>query len=290
MADKKITVQDLTGTHDTPKWCPGCGDFTILSSVKMAIAELGLVPKDTVIISGIGCGSKTPHYVNVYGFEGLHGRPLPVATAIKLCNQKLNVIVIGGDGDSYGIGIAHLIHTMRRNMNITMVVQNNAVYGLTKGQTSPTSRKGFKSNSTPEGVIEEEVQPLSLAIASGATFVARANAMDIQHSKQLIMEGIKHRGFALIDIFQPCTTYNNINTAQWYREHTYKLDEKYNPTDKVQAFAKALEWDNGIPLGIIYKEEGKHTYGDDVPQIQAVPLVEQDISNVDISGYLEKFK
>src|SRR3989344_8955626 len=183
-----------------------CGDFTILSTIKMAIAEVGIAQHETAIVSGIGCRSKTPHSVNTYGFESLHGRGLAVATGIKLANNKLNVLEVSGDGDTYGIGGNHFMHTMRRNIDMTLVVQNNAVYGLTKGQTSPTSQKGFKSNSTPSGVLEEPVNPITWSIAAGATFVARGYSMDIMHLKKIMVEAIKHRGFAIIDVFQPCTT------------------------------------------------------------------------------------
>lgn len=283
------TIAELT-TKVAPTWCPGCGDFTILSTIKNAIAELQLTQENTVIVSGIGCGSKTPHFVRTYGFEGLHGRGLAVATGIKLANNKLSVIEVSGDGDTYGIGGNHFMHSMRRNLDITLIVQNNEVYGLTKGQTSPTSEKGFKSNSTPSGVLEEPVNPITWSIAAGATFVARGYAMDIMHLKKILMEAIKHKGFSIVDVFQPCTTYNKVQTADWYKQRIFKLEETgYEPTDKMAAMQMGQMWGEKIPIGIFYKED-KPTYEDGTPQIATTPLVHHDISNVDISPLLAKFK
>ncbi len=282
------SVKDLS-TAEQPTWCPGCGDFSILNVVRMAISELNLEPHNTLLVSGIGCGSKTPHFVKTYGFEGLHGRALPVAAGAKLANPELNVIVIGGDGDGYGIGGNHFLHNMRRNSNITYLVQNNEVYGLTKGQTSPTSEQGFKSPSTPSGVLEEPVNPMALAITAGATFVARAYAFDLPHLKKIMMEGIKHRGFAIIDIFQPCTTYNKIQTMTWYQPRLYKLEnDGHDPSDKMAALKRAQEWGEKIPVGIFYQVQ-KPTYEDGLPQAQ-LPPVKHDISNIKIAPMLQKFK
>ena len=285
----KLTVAQLT-TKESPSWCMGCGDFTILSTIKNVLVELDVDPSNTLIVSGIGCGSKTPHFIKTYGFEGLHGRSLPVASAAKLVNPKLNVIAVTGDGDGYGIGGNHFMHSMRRNLDICHIVQDNEVYGLTKGQTSPTSERGFKSPSTPSGVIEWPVNPLSWALAAGATYIARGYAMDIIHLKKLIAEGIKHKGYALIDVFQPCSTYNKIQTPQWYQQRIYKLENEpgYDPTNRAMAFQKAEEWGAKIPIGLIYKEE-KPTYEDGVPQNFPTPVVNQDISNVDMNVLFSKF-
>jgi len=280
------TVNELS-TKEQPTWCPGCGDFSILSVVKMAIAELGLEPHNTLIVSGIGCGSKTPHFVRTYGFEGLHGRSLPVATGAKFANPKLNVIVIGGDGDGYGIGGNHFLHTMRRNINITYLVQNNEVYGLTKGQSSPTSEQGFKSPSTPHGVLEEPLNPMALGIVTGASYVARAYAFDLQNMKELIKNAIQHKGFSLVDIFQPCPTYNKINTMIWFKQRLYKLTE-HDPSDKKAALEKADEWGEKIPYGLLYQTQ-KPIYEDGLPQAQ-VPPVKQDIHNIKIVPALAKFE
>ena len=282
------TVKDLS-TKEQPTWCSGCGDFGILTVVKMAISELGLEPHNTLLVSGIGCGSKTPHFVKTYGFEGLHGRALPVATGAKLVNKDLNVIVVGGDGDGYGIGGNHFLHTMRRNLDITYLVQNNEVYGLTKGQMSPTSEKGFKSPSTPSGTLEEPVNPMALAIISGATYVARAYAFDLQHMKKLIMDAVRHKGFAIVDIFQPCTTYNKINTMAWYSQRIYKLeDDGHDPSDKMDALRRAEEWGDRIPIGLFYKAD-RPTYEDELPA-GSLPVVKHDIFNINIAPMLEGFK
>ncbi len=283
------TIAEMT-TKEAPTWCMGCGDFTILSSVKNALVELGMPRENTLIVSGIGCGSKLPHFVNVYGFEGLHGRALPVAMGAKLANPDLNVIVVAGDGDGYGIGGNHFLHTLRRNLDITMIVENNAVYGLTKGQTSPTSEKGFKSNSTPQGVIEEPMNPISMAITGGATYVARGYAMDIIHLKKLIVDGIKHKGFSLIDIFQQCPTYNKINTTDWYKQKIYKLeDEKHDPTDFHAAIKKAMEFDRK-PIGLFWKKDAPTYDEEQRSRNDGRALVHEDISNVDISAMLNRFR
>jgi 2-oxoglutarate/2-oxoacid ferredoxin oxidoreductase subunit beta len=281
-------------------WCPGCGDYGILMALKQAIFELKLDPEETILVSGIGCGSQAPHLVKIYGFHSLHGRAVPVATAMKMANHKMNVIIMGGDGDGYGIGVAHLINAARRNFNVTYIVQNNQVYGLTKGQTSPTSAKGFRTKSTPDGAIEPEMKPLGLALASGATFLARGYAGDIAHLKEIIKAGIQHRGFALIDTLQPCVTFNKVNTYQWFQERIYKLDAAgdasdadgslaaHDPANRAAAFALCDVWGSKIPLGIYYREE-RATYEDELPVIEKMPLVKQDISNIDISPILEDY-
>ena len=286
--EKGATVAELT-TKEAPTWCVGCGDFSILSVLKLSIADLKLDPANTVIVSGIGCGSKTNHFIKTYGFEGLHGRALPVATGIKIANHNLNVIIITGDGDGYGIGGNHFIHAARRNLNMTYIIQNNEVYGLTKGQTSPTSEKGFKSNSTPQGALEEPVNPLALAITMGATFVARGYALDIPGLKKIMAEAINHDGFAVVDVFQPCSTYNKINTPDWYKARIFKLDDAYDASNKVGAFEMANMWGDRIPIGVLYREQ-KPTYESGLPQISEKPLAEQDIENIDISAFLSRFK
>ncbi len=282
------SIKDLT-PKETPTWCPGCGDYTIISSLKNALSEVGFKPEETVICSGIGCGSKAPHYVKTFGLESLHGRGIPSATGVKLANNKLNVIVVAGDGDTYGIGCNHFMHTMRRNLNMTFVIQDNAIYGLTKGQTSPTSQQGFKSNSTPTGVLEEPVNPMRWAITGGATYVARGYAMDIAHLKELLVGALKHNGISVVDVLQPCVTYNKFNTAEWYKQRVYHI-EKHDPKNKEAAMKLAEEWGDKIPIGLFYHEEGKPTYEEGIPQIAKQPLKDHDISNVDISKLLEKYK
>lgn len=235
------------------------------------------------------CGSKTPHFIKTYGFEGLHGRALPVATAAKLINPELNVVVVSGDGDCYGIGGNHLIHAMRRNINLTLIVQNNEVYGLTKGQYSPTSEKGFKSPSTPNGGLEAPVNPMKLALAMGATYVARGYAFDIVHLKKLIVDAMKHKGFAIIDVFQPCSTYNKVNTMVWYKQRLYKLEESgHDPSNINEAFARAAEWGDKIPIGLFYETQ-KPCYEDGMPQL-ATPPVKHDISNINMETMLARLR
>ena len=282
-------VKELATKH-TPTWCPGCGDFGILTAVKFAIAEVGLDPDNTVIVSGIGCGSKLPHFVKTYGFESLHGRALPCATGIKLANKNLNVIVITGDGDGLGIGANHFMHTMRRNFNITHVIQDNRIYGLTKGQYSPTTPKGRITPTSPHGALEEPVNPESWAIVAGATYVARGFALDNLQLRRLIADGIRHKGYALIDAFQLCPTYNKENSMQWYKEHIYKLEESgHNPKDKMAALAKALEAGDKLATGLFYVEEGKPVYEEQLPQMKEKALVHHDISKIDVKPFLERY-
>ncbi|MFC1768572.1 2-oxoacid:ferredoxin oxidoreductase subunit beta [Nanoarchaeota archaeon] len=275
-------------TGQVPTWCPGCGDYMILGALKGALKELNMDMSNTAIVSGIGCGSKTPHFVKAYGFEGLHGRILPVATGIKLANHKLNVIGIGGDGDGYGIGGNHFIHTCRRNLDMTYIVQNNEVYGLTKGQYSPTSPKGFKSVTSPEGAIDEPVNPITTAIASGATFVARTHVFDPIFTKEIIKQALQHKGFALVDIMQICVTYNKTMPVDWFKQNMYKL-EKHDPSDKVKAFDVGQELGPKVPYGLFYKED-KATYEDQVSEFKEGPLVERDIKNVDIKKLIDRFR
>lgn len=276
------SFNELT-TPERPTWCPGCGDWGILTALKKAIEELQLPNHNVLVVAGIGCSGHLPQWINTFGFHSLHGRALPVAQAAKLANHELNVIAVGGDGDGYGIGVGHFIHAMRRNIDITYIVHDNQIYGLTTGQTSPTSEKGFKTKSTPHGSIEPPVNPIALALASDCTFVARGFAGDVPHLVKLITEGIKHKGFALIDVLQPCVTFNQLNTFDYFYRRVYKLedDKSYDPKNKFEAFKRAFEWGEKIPIGLFYKEERK-TYEDELPQLSKLPLVKQRIDNVDI--------
>lgn len=240
-------------------WCPGCGDFSILRVLKEVLIELEINPKELVICSGIGQAAKTPHYLDCNVFNGLHGRALPPATAIKAVNPKLTVIAISGDGDMYAEGGNHFLNAMRRNPNITNIVNNNMVYALTKGQASPTTQKGFVTNVQNSGVSTEPFNPIATAIAQDASFVARAFCGDIEQSKEILKKAILHKGYSLVDIFQPCVTFNKINTFKWFKENTYYLDETYNPLDKIKAFEKSLE-NIKYPLGIFYINENKTVF------------------------------
>ncbi len=241
-----------------PAWCPGCGNFMILKALQQALKELFLKPQQVVIVSGIGQAAKTPQYLNVHMFNGLHGRALPPATAIKACNPKLTVIAEGGDGDMYGEGGNHFLHTIRRNPDITHLVHNNMVYGLTKGQASPTSQYGFKTPVQTEGVISEPFNPLALAISMDASFVARVFCGDIESTAEVIKQAIRHPGYALVDIFQPCVTFNKVNTFKWFKDHTYVLKD-HDPHDRDRALHKALEKEK-LPLGIFYQTKDRKPF------------------------------
>jgi 2-oxoglutarate/2-oxoacid ferredoxin oxidoreductase subunit beta len=257
-----------------PDWCPGCGDFSVLSALQTALAELGLEPHRVCVISGIGCSSNLPGFLNSYGMHTLHGRSLAVATGLKLANHELKVICTGGDGDGYGIGGNHFLHTMRRNVDLTYIVMDNQIYGLTTGQLSPTSVKGMKTKSTPHGSVENPINPVPLALVGGATYVARAFSGKQKHMVEMMKGAIQHNGFALVDVFSPCVTYNKINTYPWFKQRVYKLeDEKgYDPANMAAAIQKSFEWDPKIPIGVLYKGE-QATYEDTEPALKKGPLV-----------------
>ena len=269
----KVSLEMLDPKHWN-QWCPGCGNYGILMAVKKAIIKLGLDPKDVLVVSGIGCSSKFPHYIKTYGIETIHGRALPVATGAKLANKDLHVIVVGGDGDGYGIGMGHFIHSKRRNINLTYIVNNNEIYALTKGQTSPTTPKGNKTPSTPNGSIEEPVNPISLAISGGATYVARSFSGDIEGMTELIANGISHKGFSLIDVAQICVSWRPKYDFKWYKERIYYLKDVkgYNPNDKNWALKYAYENQNEkIGLGLYYQSKDK-TYIDYLPEDEKLPF------------------
>ncbi len=233
-------------------WCPGCGDFGVLNATYKALAEQGYDTKDVVVVSGIGCSSRFPFFLSTYGFHGVHGRAMPIATGIKLARPELEVIVFGGDGDAFAIGAGHFVHAMRRNLDITYVVMDNAIYGLTKGQTSPTSGPGFSTLSTPQGNPEQAMNPMMMAIASGATFVGRGFSAEPQKLADLIVEGINHKGFSFIDVYSPCPTFNKVNTFKAYREETADLPAGHDPSDKEAAMRIAASEDP-LYLGVIYR-------------------------------------
>lgn len=240
-------------------WCPGCGNFLILKILKEAISELEIPPKELVLCSGIGQAAKTPHYLDGNVFNGLHGRALPIATAIKATNPKLTVLAISGDGDMYGEGGNHFISAIRRNPNITNLVHNNMVYALTKGQASPTTAIGFVTPVQNQGVTSEPFNPIATAIAQDVSFVARVFCGDIEQTKEIFKKAIQHKGYALVDIFQPCVTFNKINTYQWFKENTYYLDGVHNQFDRLKAFERAIE-NEKLPLGIFYVNENKTVF------------------------------
>jgi 2-oxoglutarate ferredoxin oxidoreductase subunit beta len=260
-----------------PDWCPGCGDFGVLRSVQTAAGRLGIKPENLVIVSGIGCSSNLPGFIHAYGVHSLHGRSVPVATGLHLANTDLKVVITGGDGDGYGIGVGHLIHAMRRNLDVTYVVMDNQIYGLTTGQASPTTTKGHKTKSTPAGNFESPLNPLALAITAGATFVARGFSGEAKQLSDLIAAALDHRGFSLIDVFSPCVTYNKVNTYPYFKERVYKLeDENWDSSDFHKSLEKSFEWGDRIPLGVLYKTE-QPIYEDSEPAFKNGALVKQKL-------------
>lgn len=256
-------------------WCPGCGDFNILNALKTALCSLKKQPHEVLVVGGIGQAAKTPQYINTNGFCGLHGRAVPPAVAAKIANKDLTVIINSGDGDTYGEGGNHFIHNIRRNVDITHFVHNNQIYGLTKGQASPTTDVGHKTTVQPAGSINTPMNPVLLALSLGAGFVARAFSGDEEHLAQIMEEAIRYNGYALVDILQPCVSFNKINTFSWYTKRVYKLDENYDYTDKSKAIEKSMEWGDKIPTGIMFKKQ-LETYHDRIDFLKnQKPLVYQ---------------
>lgn len=274
-----------------PTWCPGCGNFGIWTALKSALTELSLEPQKVVVIFGIGCSGNQANFVRAYGFHGLHGRALPVAEGVALANKGLTTIVVTGDGDGYGEGMAHFIHTIRANPNITYLVHDNQVYGLTKGQTSPTSMHGFVSPSTPQGSADNPINPLTLAISAGCTFVARGFAGDAAHLQQLVVAAIKHRGFSLVDCFQPCVTFNHVNTYKWFFDRAVKIETLNHDASNREA-AWRLAWsEDRLPIGIFYQHEGTPTLDEGLMVLKDKPaLIEQRAFKRNIESLLEHMR
>ena len=248
------TLKEFRG--DQPTWCPGCGHFSVMASLQKAASEIGVEPHDLAIISGIGCSGKVSEYTRTYGFHTIHGRSVPIAQGAALANRNLKVVASGGDGDGYGIGMGHFIHAVRRNINMTYVVMDNHIYGLTKGQTSPTSDRGFVTKSSPEGSIESPVQPLETALVNGITFLAQGFSGDIKQLNELIKAAMEHNGFALVNVFSPCVTFNKVNTYDYYKENLVNLDtiKDYEINNRAQALS-LLQEKNGLVTGIIFKDD-----------------------------------
>jgi len=282
-----VTLKD----YESPvpnAWCPGCGNFGILRAVKESLVAMEIEPYNLLFVSGIGQGPKLPHYTRGNVLNGLHGRTVPAATGARLANHELTVIGIDGDGGAYGEGLNHLLAAMRRNINMTYLVHNNQVYGLTKGQASPTSDPGFVTKTTPLGATQS-LNPLALALASDVSFLARGFSGDVEHLSGLIKAGVEHNGFALIDILQPCVSFNRQNTFQWYRQRVYKVeDEGHNPADKTAALTKAQEWGDRIPTGIIYRQE-RPVYEAQIPALEKTPLIKQPIDPQQFEALLDEF-
>lgn len=281
----RLTPKDFKGKVD-PDWCPGCGDFGVLNSVRKVCSELGLRPHEILTVSGIGCSSNFPGYFNSYGMHTLHGRSLAVATGAKLANHELTVLVTGGDGDGYGIGGNHFLHTARRNIDLTYLVMNNQIYGLTTGQVSPTSREGMKTKSTPFGSVESPVNPITSAIMAGATFVARGFSGDPKHLTGLMKQAIMHRGFALIDIFSPCVTFNHDNDFPFFKQRVKRLeDEEHDPSDWKAACEKAMVWDDTIYTGLFLRVDDAPSLGDLEPVLhEGGPLARRALGLTEDQG------
>ena len=268
------SIRDFDGYE--PTWCPGCGNWGIGVAIKQALVALGFNPSSVVVVFGIGCSGNMNDFLNAYAIHSLHGRAIPNAIGVKLANHKLPVIVVAGDGDCYGEGGNHLIHAARGNHDITVIVHDNSVYGLTTGQVAPTAQKGFKSKSTPSGVIEIPINPLSLALTQGATFIAQAFAGDTLHTIEIIKKAIDHQGFSLVNILQPCVTFNKVNTYDYYLKNTYKLPSDYQSDNYSLALQKTLEInEKKFPLGIIY-QTSRPTYNEKLPQLNQKTLLEKE--------------
>lgn len=311
IVEETLTLKDFkTPVHNN--WCPGCGDFGILNALQMALAQLQIPPHRVAVFSGIGCSGKTPHYVNCYGFHTLHGRVLPNATGAKLANRDLTVVAVGGDGDGYGIGAGYFVNSGRRNVDFTYLVYNNGVYGLTKGQAAPTLARGLRTKSMPEPAIQDNLNPIALAIGSGYTFVARAYALDPRGTAALITEAIRHSGSSFIDILQTCPTYNDLMTKEWFeakveeRPRMYKLSDHgytgavHDPSNldevvakKAQAVEKSYEWGDRIPIGVFYQARLR-TYEEEIetrlPRYADTPLVQWDVANRDVTRLLDALR
>jgi 2-oxoglutarate ferredoxin oxidoreductase subunit beta len=284
----KLTLQDVQ-TGETNTWCPGCGNFGILRALHAALVDLGLPREEYLIVTGIGCHGKLTNYANTNGFHGIHGRVLPVATGAKLANHDLTVLGFAGDGDQFDEGLEHLPHAARRNIDVKLFTHDNKVYGLTTGQTSPTSELGYKSKTSPAGSIPLPVNPVRLALASDASFVARGWVGDVTHLKELIKAAIRHPGFAFVDILQVCVTFNRVNTYEFYRDRVYKLeDDKHDPSDYRQALIRSEEWGNRIPIGIFYQKE-RPVYHAALPQLAKQPLVKQRVQPAGLANLIRDF-
>jgi len=273
-----LVMADLKGKVD-PDWCPGCGDYGVLAAVQKALVELQIPNHMVATVSGIGCSSNFPGFINTYGMHTLHGRSLPVASGLKLANHEMTVLVTGGDGDGFGIGVGHFVHAMRRNINLTYLVLDNQIYGLTTGQTSPTSRIGMKTKSNPAGNQDTPVNPLTLALAAGATFVGRGFSGDQKHLTELIKQAIQHNGFSFLDIFSPCVTYNHDNTFQWFRPRVKKLEENtsYDPSNWIAAMEKATIWGEEIFIGKFYETTAVPSLEETEPVLEAGPMIRRDL-------------
>ena len=276
MTTEQLTIADYKTAEDT-WWCPGCGDFGVLAAMQKALLDLRVEPEKVAIVAGIGCSGKIGNYINSYNLHVTHGRTMPAALGLKLANRELTVVAAGGDGDGYAIGMGHFIHAIRRNPDITYIVMDNQIYGLTKGQTSPTSGEGFLTRSTPEGSIEHTVRPLQLAIAAGATFVAQGFSSNQRQLVSLIKAGIQHRGFSLINTISPCVTFNRVNTYDWYKQSLLNLETlaDYDPSDKARVMQTLIEKDEMVN-GLVYQALDSKSFDQRLPGFREEGIANQD--------------
>jgi 2-oxoglutarate/2-oxoacid ferredoxin oxidoreductase subunit beta len=281
-----VTLEDY-GNFE-PAWCPGCGNFSILKALKGALVNLGLKPHEVLLVSGIGQAAKTPHYLKAHVFNGLHGRSLPVATGAKLSNPNLTVIAESGDGCSYGEGGNHFLAAIRRNINLTLLVHDNQIYGLTKGQASPTTAEGQSTKAQPAGVSSAPFNPIAVAVAMQAGFVARGFSGNLSHLTALIQKAVTFRGFSLVDILQPCVSFNKVNTFTWYKKRCYELPEEYDPSDWEGAMKTALFAGERIPIGVIYNNE-RMTFEDHFPVLKEGPLIDQPVNREKLQAVMEGY-
>ena len=279
-----VTVRDY-GSYETA-WCPGCGNFSLLEGVKKGLVRAGIEPHRALLVSGIGQAAKTPHYLNANVFNGLHGRSLPVAMGAKLANPKLTVIVESGDGCNYGEGGNHFLAAVRRNIDITMIVHDNQIYGLTKGQASPTSQEGMVTKAQPAGVVLERFNPIAVAVAMHAGFVARSFTGMVDHLADMVRLAIAHQGLALVDVLQPCVSFNRVNNFAWYRKRCYELPGEYDPTDWEAAMRKAMEWGEKIPLGVIYRND-RPSFDQRLTVLAEGPLVGRDVDRMKLAEVMD---
>lgn len=286
--ERHIKADDLK-TPNKPTWCAGCGDYSMFFALKKALQEVATPQENIVVVYGIGCHGHMCNFLHAYNFEGLHGRPIPVAEGIKTANNKLKVIVVAGDGDTYGEGMNHFLAGIRANHDVTLIVHNNMVYGLTTGQTSPTSGSGYKSKSTPDGVIETPVNPIALALSVGGSFVSRGFAGNVQHLSSLLVKAIQHDGFSVVDVLQNCVTFNKVNTIRWFNERVYDLQKDgHDETSHARAVEKSFEFGDRIPIGVFYQDARK-SYQDELPAIQKTPLLKHPVEGIDLTKTFEKY-
>lgn len=288
MKSKKDLSQHYT--QSTPNWCPGCGNYGIWVALKNALQELKLPAHKVVLIGDIGCSGKLAYWTDYNGFAGLHGRSIPIAEGVKMANSDLTVIVIGGDGGLLGEGLQHFLHACRRNVNIAVILHNNQVYGLTTGQTSPTSDPGYQSSTTPDGSYETPLNPSLLALTAQATFVSAGFAGNTTHLAQVIKSAILHPGFALVDVYQPCVTYNYINTYEYYSKRVYDITTTpYKPDNRVRAMKKSMEIEAGqkFPIGVLFQDTNKPSLQANI-QNRVAPLVKQSIQNISVKSLFEQ--